>query len=850
LPPPNSYFFADTTNGEQLVFTATERHFDSAQRSPVSIVTRLSRDKHNISAGDLKAKVVFEKNTGPARLNLKRFDGARWQVLGNWEFGGTACAGGDDLALACVTDTFGSLVSSGATPVDADGAVVPVDQPNQLVQLRLNFANLPSPTGRCSLMTVKTGKDIASGSVNCKPSSRRNQLRTLTGAAEVERAIKDGLIAQLGRSYYYGPVIAVSEPQFSEATADSDGAAGGGSGGATSFTTTNLQERGVDEHDYVKTDGDFVYIVRSGWNSEGNPFIADAALPRPNSGAYTNLRVVDINPSNASASALTEIPLDFAAGSYDTGMFLYDAGNRLAITANSDSFSIWGSWYDSYSWTDSTSQVGLVDISNPAAPGIADQMSMDGRIISSRRVGNMLYVASRFTPSIRGIDYYVEEGSAEYNNSVAKIEAATLDELLPQVSINDGRSESLSQPEDCFVARRGNIEASADVITVAAINLDTATIADSVCYVGPSETMYMSPRSLYLATTRYDYETNNGGDEFFYADPDITTEIHKFALNAGSIDYRASGSVAGHMGWDPEKKPWRMSESGNQLRVVTMTDRFSFWPGGSDTDNSPVTLTVLDDTNSGRLDTLATLPNSLRTENLGKPGERLYASRFVGDRAYFVTFRATDPLYVIDLSNPADPRVAGELEIEGYSDYLHPVSDRLLLGLGKDAIPDEDGEFRGAWEQGVKLSLFDVSNPADPREVDTIIVGKRGTSTSALRTHKAFTYMPAANGNLARLALAIDLNETPNEYISGHPSDWYSWTSSGAWLFEVDQGSTPGIREVGRMLTRFPDGSSYYGSDGDWNERTIIADDAVYYVSDFEVFGASWNSPGAFNGPH
>jgi len=645
----NSYFYADTSNGEQLVYTATERRFDSSKRNKVSVITKLSRDKHKTSIGDLHAKVVFNKSEDPARFDLKRFDGSRWQPVGKWKFRGTSCAGTEGLALACVTASNGSLVSSGAAPVTADGATVSVQQPNQLVQLRLNFANLPAPTGRCALMTVKTGKDIAAGSVNCKPGSRRNRLRTLSGAAEIERAIKDGLIAQL-QPRYYGPVIAVSEPEFSDAsspTADSGGAAGGGSGGATSFTTTNLQERGVDEHDYVKTDGNVVYILRNGWSSDGNPFVADAALPGPGRGAYTNLRVVDINPSNAGASALAEISLDFAAGSYDASMFLYDAGDKLAVTSNSDNFNIWGSWYESYSWTDSTSQVGVVDIANPAAPELADLVNMDGRIISSRRVGNMLYIATRFTPSIRDINYYVDEGTAEYNESVAKIEAATLDELLPQASINDGRSTLLTQPEDCFVARRGNADPSPDVISVTAINLDSVSIADSMCYVGPSETMYMSPRSLYLATTRYDYETNNvnGGDEFFYADPDITTEIHKFSLNAGSIDYRASGSAAGHLGWDPEKKPWRMSESGDNLRVVTMTDRFSFWPGGSNTQSSPVTLTVLNDSNSGRLDTLATLPNSSRTEYLGKPGERLYASRFVGNRAYFVTFRATDPLY-------------------------------------------------------------------------------------------------------------------------------------------------------------------------------------------------------------
>jgi uncharacterized secreted protein with C-terminal beta-propeller domain len=107
------------------------------------------------------------------------------------------------------------------------------------------------------------------------------------------------------------------------------------------------------------------------------------------------------------------------------------------------------------------------------------------------------------------------------------------------------------------------------------------------------------------------------------------------------------------------------------------------------------------------------LPNAARPQPLGKPGEHLYASRFIGARGYLVTYRLTDPLYVLDLSDPGDPKMAGELHVEGYSDYLFPVSDTLLLGVGKDAVVDGGaGDGRFAWYQGVKVSLIDVSEPA------------------------------------------------------------------------------------------------------------------------------------------
>jgi hypothetical protein len=140
---------------------------------------------------------------------------------------------------------------------------------------------------------------------------------------------------------------------------------------------------------------------------------------------------------------------------------------------------------------------------------------------------------------------------------------------------------------------------------------------------------------------------------------------------------------------------------------------------------SPATLTILREpaSGSGGLQVVSTLPNAQRPALLGRAGEQVYGVRFLGDRAYLVTFRQVDPLYVLDLASPADPRVAGELQVPGFSDYLYPLANGLLLGVGRDADP------RTGSLGGVKVSLFDVANPATPRELASRSLGSRGSSS-------------------------------------------------------------------------------------------------------------------------
>jgi uncharacterized secreted protein with C-terminal beta-propeller domain len=126
-----------------------------------------------------------------------------------------------------------------------------------------------------------------------------------------------------------------------------------------------------------------------------------------------------------------------------------------------------------------------------------------------------------------------------------------------------------------------------------------------------------------------------------------------------------------------------------------------------------------------------------RLENIA-PGENFHSARFMGDLCYLVTFRKVDPLFTIDLSDPTEPRMLGELKITGYSDYLHPYDQDHLIGVGKETVAAEDGPY--SWYQGLKISLFDVTDKSTPEELGNYVIGDRGTDSPVLYEHKAFLF--------------------------------------------------------------------------------------------------------------
>ncbi len=216
-----------------------------------------------------------------------------------------------------------------------------------------------------------------------------------------------------------------------------------------------------------------------------------------------------------------------------------------------------------------------------------------------------------------------------------------------------------------------------------------------------------------------------------------------------------------------------------------------------------------------------------RLEDLA-PGERIYSARFMGDRCYLVTFRKVDPLFVIDLADPFNPKVLGKLKIPGYSDYLHPYDEDHIIGVGKETIAAESGDF--SWYQGVKLSLFDVSDVTMPKEVSKLEIGDRGTDSYVLRDHKAFLFSRSKNLLVIPIKLA-EINE--EQYPQGIPpsmSGQFVW--QGAYVIDISLEN--GLVVKGRVGHADEEGllkSGYYYSSPYAVERSLYMDDILYTIS-------------------
>jgi hypothetical protein len=455
-------------------------------------------------------------------------------------------------------------------------------------------------------------------------------------------------------------------------------------------------------------------------------------------------------------------------------------------------------WFQPLSWISGTTEVAVVDTASAMKTHYT--LGINAQLVNSRRINTTLYLVLRKRAQPTAFDAVWATNSKTSNEQ--QLEALNAADLLPRLTINGASTPTpLLAPDSCLapVSSAGN--ASADIMTLVAIQLNTAEPSVAArCFVGTSEAVYLSPANLYLATTRWVYTPGPSPDALWYP-PDMATDIHQFALDGLSMTYKGSGSVTGHLGFDQNRKSFRMGEHQGVLRVATQTaERWGpalavgAGTAASATANasisSPVRLSLLKPTADKNLTLIGTLPNDRRPAAIGRSGEQLYASRFVGNRAYLVTYRLTDPLYVLDLSDPTDPHVAGELQVDGYSDYLFPLSERYLLGVGKDAKSDGSaGDGRFAWYQGVKVSLIDVGNPAHPIEAAHHIVGLRGTDASVLHDHHGIALLAnntLTQPNSVRVALPIRLHTAKPSYATGRLSDYYGFTRNQLSRFDID----------------------------------------------------------------
>ena len=425
--------------------------------------------------------------------------------------------------------------------------------------------------------------------------------------------------------------------------------------------------------------------------------------------------------------------------------------------------------------------VYLYDISKPASPQLIREFGAEGSLNGARLANNTLYFVTNVYPDI----WMMEEQEDV--------------ELRPHTYDSETGGRLTPMPYEDIAILPGTVEGSYSVIS----SIDLATPKqDEIStkgFLGGSEQLYMTAENLYLTASVYmPAEEESGAEMAMWVPQQANTEIFKFALEGTAVRFLASAEVTGAL-----LNQFSMDEYDGYFRVVT-TEGF-VWDETAPSKNH---LFILD---SGMKQVGA-------VEDLA-PGERIYSARFIEGKAYVVTFKEVDPLFVIDVSTPSSPEVLGELKIPGFSNYLHPLDDNHLIGFGYDTKlePVKDGEPRVV-TGGMKISLFDVSDYANPVEKDTEIIGGLGTTSPLQYDHKALFTHP--ENRLFGFPISV-YEESDGSYVE--------FEAEGVMIYTI----TPeGISEAANLLT---ESKAPYE---DWQtsvQRIIYIGDTLYTIANSEV---------------
>lgn len=587
------------------------------------------------------------------------------------------------------------------------------------------------------------------------------------------------------------------------------------------YSKTNVQVAGVDEADIMKTDGNFIYLLD-----------------------YNDLYIIKAKPA-VEASIVTKITFKSRPQEF------YISGDRLVVFGY-DSQIFNDQTFKSFKRQGSYTYLKIFDIADPKNPKQIKDLNIEGSYSNSRLIGDYLYFVTN-----------------NYQNYIAG------EPLLPRI-LDSGQvlAEQCGLSAKCYSPNIFYFDTdynSFNFTSVNAINIKNVSelISGDIYLLSADQNFYVSPNNIYITYTsylnEYDLERDltinllkerlsadnqlkiskiEASESFVLSDVEkknkvyqliqdyissldkgqksaVQTEIenalkqelmakakelektmiYKIAFSGSSLNYVATASVPGRV-----LNQFSLDESNGYLRIAsTKSQSWSRFLENSQESFSNVY--VLDD----KLKVTGSL------ENLAV-GERIYAVRFMGNRAYLVTYKETDPLLVIDLQTPNTPKLLGELKIPGYSTYLHPYSDNILLGFGRDTELSSNSQVLN---KGLKLALFDVSNPSAPKELDSYIVGNKYSNSVALSDHKAFLISPSKN----LISIPVSLN-------SGEFADRLEF--SGVLVFGVNNNK---LKLRGRI--DHSDNGNYTKQDY-WNQfsyfdnsakRSLYIDNALYTFS-------------------
>ncbi len=503
------------------------------------------------------------------------------------------------------------------------------------------------------------------------------------------------------------------------------------SGGDDGFSGTTTQERGVDEADVVKTDGDRLYVI--------SMFNNDSVL-----------RIVDIGPGGQS-QLLSETTLKgygrdlylhdgkvvalTSGGGYAYPLFLEGGGVADVVAADAvaedDSDNAVSSDIailppiGEFVYERPHTLVTVVDVSAGSSTQVLSTTKIDGSVASSRMIDGLLHLVMA---NYQDYYYDVLPRLGAPSLDLSPVDAASLLPKYTQTHANGAETsgtvvtwENLYRPTD---------PDGFGVVTVISLDVDDDAGFSALGVVAEPGLIYSSLDALYLTDTNYDWQGNSR----------TTTDIYKFAYQGRSAIASATGTVPGRI-----LNQYSMGEHNGNLRVASTIDAtFSFDGLGVGTVSESQNAVYVLGQSGNSLGILG------RVENIA-PGETIQSARFIGDKGYVVTFRQIDPFFTMDMSDPTSPRVVGELKVPGFSTFLTPIDENHILAVGQYIPPDDSF---GNW--GVQLSIFDVTDFANPTQMSNVVLGAEANTSAyseALWDPKALTYY--AEEGVVALPLSI-----------------------------------------------------------------------------------------------
>mgnify|MGYP001773163714 CR=1 FL=1 len=456
------------------------------------------------------------------------------------------------------------------------------------------------------------------------------------------------------------------------------------------------------------------------------------------------------------------------------GMFLFN--DKLAVITSKDS-------NDNYEVS-----IRIYNIKNRNTPELITDLSVNGFFFESRAMKDHIYLIVK-APVIKIHKTFLWGTSNP--NIFESIE-------FPVIKIN---STIINIPANQIFYISGSNETYYEYTIIVAFNVSSYENPTVGAFLlGDANTLYMSLHNLYIASARWKVTPVLNSIPIIVRNFYETTLIYRFSVSGSDIKYEASGEVPGTI-----LNQFSIDEYDGYLRVATTK-----WNAKPKND-----IYVLSVNNMKIVSNITDLA----------PGEWIYSARFIDDRCYLVTFKKTDPLFVIDLSNPAYPKVLGWLKIPGFSNYLHPYDETHVIGIGKDTVEVEQGDF--AWYQGIKMSLFDVSDPQNPKEVAKYIIGDRGSDSPVLHDHKALLF--DASRKILALPVLVAQKDNPNTppYEYGKPV----W--QGAYIFNVslEKGFVV-IGRISHLNTTMNSTSNLFYEGKYFVKRILYINDVLYTISD------------------